>query len=63
MRRGENYGWSVLEGSHPFRPQSQRGRTTFARPAAEHHHAEASSLTGGVVYRGRKLPELAGAYI
>jgi uncharacterized repeat protein (TIGR03806 family) len=63
VRRGENYGWSVLEGRHPFRPQRQRAATTFARPAAEHHHAEARSLTGGVVYRGQKLPELIGAYI
>jgi uncharacterized repeat protein (TIGR03806 family) len=63
IRRGENHGWSVLEGSHPFRPQRQRGSATFARPAAEHHHAEARSLTGGVVYHGRQLPALAGAYI
>jgi hypothetical protein len=32
-------------------------------PTAEHHHSEARSLTGGVVYYGAKLPELAGAYI
>src|SRR5205823_6510764 len=29
----------------------------------EHPHSEFRSLTGGVVYRGAKLPELNGAYI
>lgn len=29
----------------------------------EHHHSEARSLSGGVVYRGDRLPELEGAYV
>jgi hypothetical protein len=33
------------------------------KPAADHHHREARSLTGGRVYHGEKLPELRGAYI
>jgi putative heme-binding domain-containing protein len=32
-------------------------------PIFEHHHTEARSLTGGVIYRGKQLPELRGAYI
>ncbi|MGH7135652.1 MAG: hypothetical protein ACREHD_07925, partial [Pirellulales bacterium] len=32
-------------------------------PTVEHPHSEARSLTGGVVYHGKKLPELAGAYL
>jgi hypothetical protein len=39
------------------------GPQPLALPAAEHHHNEARSLTGGVVYYGSKLPELVGAYI
>jgi uncharacterized repeat protein (TIGR03806 family) len=39
------------------------GPQPLSPPAADHHHSEARSLTGGVVYHGRKLPELAGAYI
>ena len=39
------------------------GPQPLALPAAEHHHTEARSLTGGVVYHGKKLPELRGAYI
>jgi uncharacterized repeat protein (TIGR03806 family) len=63
VRRGENYGWSVYEGSHPFYLQRHRGPTPIVPPTIEHSHAEFRSLTGGVVYYGKALPELNGAYI
>ncbi|HEY8504360.1 MAG TPA: PQQ-dependent sugar dehydrogenase, partial [Gemmataceae bacterium] len=63
VERGANYGWSVMEGSHPFYPTRKAGPDPFAKPIAEHHHSEARSLTGGVVYRGDRLPELRGAYV
>ncbi|MGD9722877.1 MAG: PQQ-dependent sugar dehydrogenase [Pirellulales bacterium] len=63
VRRGENYGWSVYEGSHPFYPQRKRGPTPHVPPTIEHSHADFRSLTGGVVYRGERLPELDGAYV
>jgi len=63
VRRGENYGWSVQEGSHPFYLDRPRGPGPIVPPTVEHHHSEARSLTGGVVYYGSKLPELQGAYI
>jgi len=63
VRRGENYGWSVMEGSHPFQMERRRGPTPFVPPTIEHPHSEARSLTGGIVYRGDAWPELAGAYI
>jgi uncharacterized repeat protein (TIGR03806 family) len=63
IRPGENYGWSVYEGSHPFYTQRRLGPGKLTAPTFEHHHTEARSLTGGVVYRGHVLPELHGAYI
>ena len=63
VKPGDNYGWSVLEGSHDFYPQRKAGPTAFTKPTVEHHHAEARSLTGGVVYHGDKLPDIKGAYI
>jgi len=63
VRRGENYGWSVTEGSHPFYLERKTDPQPITNPTAEHHHSEARSLTGGVVYWGGKLPELQGAYI
>lgn len=63
IRRGENYGWSIVEGSHPFYADRKQGPAPLARPAAEHPHSDARSLTGGIVYHGSALPELDGAYI
>lgn len=63
LGRGENYGWSVYEGSHPFYPQRRLGPGKLTFPTFEHHHIEARSLTGGVVYDGDQLTELKGAYV
>lgn len=63
IRKGDNYGWSVMEGSHPFYSLRKPGPTPFVKPTAEHHHSEARSLTGGIVYYGSKFPELQGCYI
>ncbi|MCX7401279.1 MAG: PQQ-dependent sugar dehydrogenase [Planctomycetales bacterium] len=63
IRRGENYGWSVQEGGHPFYVERPRGAEPIVAPMADHHHSESRSLTGGVVYRGSKLPDLVGCFI
>src|SRR5439155_17419 len=63
IEKGANYGWSVVEGSHPFYLDRKAGPTPFSKPIAEHHHSEFRSLTGGVVYHGTKLPALRGAYV
>jgi uncharacterized repeat protein (TIGR03806 family) len=63
VQRGANYGWSVMEGGHPFYPNRKAGPTPISKPLIDHHHSEARSLTGGIVYHGSKLPELRGAYI
>lgn len=63
VRKGDNYGWSVMEGGHPFYLNRKPGPDPFVKPAAEHPHSVARSLTGGVVYHGRRFPELQGAYL
>ncbi|MBI3468967.1 MAG: PQQ-dependent sugar dehydrogenase [Planctomycetes bacterium] len=63
IERGGNYGWSVMEGSHPFRPERKRGPSSILMPIIEHSHADFRSITGGFVYRGSRLKELVGAYI
>ncbi len=63
IRRGGNYGWSVMEGSHPFQLHRKRGPTPILPPVVEHPHAEFRSIIGGFVYHGDRLPELRGAYI
>jgi uncharacterized repeat protein (TIGR03806 family) len=61
--KGGNYGWSILEGSHPFRPERPRGPSPILMPVVEHDHANFRSITGGHVYHGKRLKDLIGAYI
>ena len=63
IERGANYGWSVFEGSHPFYPHRVLGPTPAVPPTFEHPHSEARSLSGGVVYYGKRFPELQGCFI
>lgn len=63
VRKGDNHGWSVQEGSHPFHPHKKTGPGPIVPPVVEHHHAECRSITGGYVYYGAKFPELDGAYV
>jgi len=63
VRRGDNFGWSVVEGGHSFYLERQTGPHPFTKPVIVHPHSEARSITGGVTYLGSKFPELRGAYI
>ena len=46
---GYNFGWSILEGTHPYNGNSGAGLTA---PIAEYRHGPGCSVTGGYVYRG-----------
>src|SRR4029453_2756469 len=63
VEKGGNYGWSVTEGSHPFRPDRKKGPTPILKPVVEHDHNDFRSLTGGYVYHGSRLPEGKGPYV
>lgn len=63
IQKGGNYGWSVQEGSYPFRPERKKGPTPILKPVVEHSHADFRSITGGFVYHGQRLKELQGHYI
>jgi glucose/arabinose dehydrogenase len=63
VRRGENYGWPIVEGSHEFHQNRKRGPTPITKPLIEHSHTNFRSLTGGIVYRGAKFPDLFGCYV
>ena len=63
VQRGGNYGWSIMEGPQPVKPNNPRGPTPILPPVTVHPHTEARSITGGYVYHGRQLPELRGAYV
>lgn len=59
---GKNMGWNLREGKHPFRnvPVSL---DTLIEPIWEYGHDQGCSITGGFVYRGKRIPALQGWYI
>jgi len=59
---GRNYGWKRMEGNHCYPPGASCDTTGLTRPVLEYDHGDGCSVTGGVVYRGVALPELAGTY-
>lgn len=61
--KGGNYGWSIREGKHPFGPDGVGPRADLVEPIWEYYHTVGKSITGGNVYRGKKVPELAGHYL
>jgi putative heme-binding domain-containing protein len=63
VQRGGNYGWSIMEGPQPVRPDAKRGPTPILPPNLAFPHTEAASITGGYVYRGKRLKDLVGTYI
>jgi len=58
---GANFGWKVLEGSHPYQGEFA-GSVTPVNPIYEYGHDLGCSVTGGEVYRGEYL-ELYGVYL
>lgn len=59
---GGNYGWNVREGAHCFNPGTGCANS-FIEPVSEYDHGLGGSITGGLVYRGTAISELAGWYL
>lgn len=64
--KGGNYGWVYRDGLHNgFR--ARPAGVTVINPIHEYAHGSGpvrgNSITGGVVYRGQRLPQLFGAYV
>lgn len=58
---GWNFGWNRLEGSIPFEGEAPADAVA---PVFEYEHGDGRcSVTGGVVYRGDAIPDLAGVYV
>ncbi len=74
VEKGGNYGWEYREGAHDqafrkslmellLRKSDPPRGTEFIDPVHEYSHADGLSITGGFVYRGKKIPALQGYYI
>jgi glucose/arabinose dehydrogenase len=58
---GLDFGWNIREGLHAFRDGPTDGLTD---PVLEYPHDDGRcSISGGYVYRGTRIPALAGAYL
>jgi glucose/arabinose dehydrogenase len=63
IQAGGNYGWKPRESLHPFGAQGVGPRPDLIEPIWEYHHDIGKSITGGQVYRGKRLPDLDGHYL
>lgn len=63
VKKGANYGWSIMEGSQPINRDVKLGPAPISPPTYEHPHSEARSVTGGYVYEGKAFAELQGGYV
>lgn len=58
---GANYGWRRFEGTFVHAPGTSAPGAV--PPRYEYGHDPDCSITGGFVYRGTRIPALAGAYV
>ncbi len=59
---GRNYGWVTMEGTICYNAASCT-QTGLTLPVLDYPHADGCSITGGYVYRGTRIPMLAGHYL
>ena len=60
---GLNFGWIRMEASSCFQSGCDPEAERLTLPVHEYSHDEGCSITGGRVYRGAAIPELAGVYL
>jgi glucose/arabinose dehydrogenase len=60
---GGNYGWSIREASYAFNNNPPTTNDASIGPIWEYDHQVGKSITGGLVYRGKMIPELQGWYL
>ena len=63
VTRGGNYGWPIMEGLGCLDGADDCNRYLLLPPVADYGRDDGCSVTGGFVYRGSEIPELAGAYV
>jgi glucose/arabinose dehydrogenase len=61
---GENYGWKLLHGSHPFPIELEKGAPRIGvLPIAEYSHVDQGTCVIGIgTYRGNAFPSMQGVY-
>jgi len=69
VQPGGDHGWNLKEGSFLYDPVTQTVCVgpdpvpNLVPPVGEYDHDDGRSVTGGYVYRGARVPVLAGRYV
>lgn len=63
IENGGHYGWNTMEGMLCFPSSVNCNRSGLDLPVWEYNRGVGTSVTGGYVYRGTRVPELIGKYI
>jgi glucose/arabinose dehydrogenase len=63
VRKGENYGWNVMEGFERFSNKYRREGEHFTPPVFAYRRKYGQSVTGGFVYRADKSSSFYGVYV
>ncbi len=63
VQKGANYGWSIMEATHCFKPASGCNMAGLTLPIVEIAHPEAEAVMGGFVYHGTALKNFQGLYV
>lgn len=63
VNKGDNFGWSIVEGQQQVHAEGQPGPTPIVPATMEIPHTDGASITGGFVYRGKRFPDLVGTYV
>lgn len=63
VARGDNLGWKFREGTRCFAPKEGCRSEGLVGPVFEYGREAGTSVTGGFVYTGTDVPELADHYV
>ncbi len=63
VKKGKNYGWNIMEGTHCYKPAKNCNRKRLELPILEYSHRWGQCVIGGYIYRGSSIPWLRGKYI
>lgn len=63
VRAGENHGWNIMEGFHCFEPKLNCPKEGLSLPILEYSREDGSSILGGFIYKGKKIPFLKNMYV
>lgn len=63
ITKGGNYGWRLKEADVCYNPKKDCDPGSLTEPIHQYPRTEGVSITGGVVYRGSRHPDLRGKYL